>query len=246
MVVMMMVAPVMMVVVMVMPVMASHRGHRAHRGGRRNGVGPVCRQRETESQEQEQGGEELLHDRFVPSTQREVKRPLPRLQTACRAFMNIEIGNPPGRYEDDLAMPEEKPRKRSALQTMVLAPVILLPCLFVAWLLYSSSQVQNRYREGERFTAGMRRVEKDFRTYFHGKGEYPALTLPQMESSGILSGESAAFIAAHGGYYTPFSPATPPDAVTLTIKENLFSSWDLTKDELTRAPKTDGTAAALP
>ena len=136
-------------------------------------------------------------------------------------------------------MPDKTSR---TLRTIFLAPIVLIPCVFLGWLLYCSWHVQDRYREGERFTAGMRRVETDFRKYFHGKSDYPAYTLDELKASGILSRDASDFIAAHSGKYVPFSPKTPEDSVVLSIKENLFSSWDLTKDELTREPRPEGGA----
>jgi len=136
-------------------------------------------------------------------------------------------------------MPDKTSRRRTTLLTLLFAPILLLPCLFLAWLAYSSWHVQDRYREGERFTAEMRRVETDFRKYFHGRSDYRAYTLDELKAAGILSPAASDFIAAHAGKYLPFSPATPEDTVVLTIRENYFSSWDLTKDELTRAPKAE-------
>jgi len=135
-------------------------------------------------------------------------------------------------------------KKSKTLLAILLFPILFLPALFIGWLVYSSWHVQDRYREGERFTAEMRRVESDFRKYFHGKSDYPPYTLDQLAAAGILSHAASDFIAEHGGRYTPFSPATPEDTVVLTIRENVFSAWDLTKDELTRAPMPEGEASA--
>lgn len=127
------------------------------------------------------------------------------------------------------------------LLAFLLAPVLLVPTLFVGWLLYSSWHVQERYREGERFTDSMRTLETHFREHFHGRQDYPAYSLDDLRTNAILPPQDLEFIGAHAGKYTPFSPATPEDAVVLTIRENLFSTWDLTKDELTREPRKVGT-----
>jgi len=129
-----------------------------------------------------------------------------------------------------------KTTKQRVLFAVFMVPIILVPLWFVAWWAYSSTQIQQRYREGELFAAQMRALETDFRTYFHDRKDYKAWTLEDLKAAGVLSRGTSAFIAAHNGKYIPFSPATPPDTVVMQITENWFSTFDLTKDELTRAP----------
>ncbi|GEM_PF-4984659 len=130
----------------------------------------------------------------------------------------------------------DKSTKQRVLFALVFSPVVLLPLWFLGWWVYNAAHVEQRYSEGQVFATGLRAVETEFREYFHGRSDYKPLTLEDLKAAGVLKEETSAFITRHAGKYVPFTPATPAETVVLTIREDWFTSWDFTKDELTRPP----------
>ena len=79
-------------------------------------------------------------------------------------------------------------------------------------------------------------LEHEFRQPFHGRTEYPAMSLDQMHANGVLSDLSWDTLNRYRHDFHPFSSRTPDGEVVLVIQGYFWEPDRFTKEALTAEP----------
>lgn len=110
--------------------------------------------------------------------------------------------------------------------------LLVLALLFVLWwgyLIYNLDEIHQADRD---FTDSLKIVESEFRTFYHGKINYPAYSFDQLREMGVLGDEDPESFKKYRVQFYPFSSATPDDAIVLRFHENWWDSCVFTKRDL--------------
>ena len=125
-------------------------------------------------------------------------------------------------------------RTRIVLRIVALVPLFVLGF----WLNWTLSQREAKYRDGTGHAAEVRTIMEEFRTYYHGRTNYPAMSFEELRAKGVLSAATAEGIARGRYVYHPFTPETDDQAVVLRLGWPLVGEY-FYKRELVATPQVD-------
>ena len=107
--------------------------------------------------------------------------------------------------------------------------------MLIGSVVYSFLTTDSAYRQGMEYSGELKTVEHDFRQYYHGREDYPALTLEELTTQKALTAFASKTLQKYRHEFVPFTPATPGSAVVLTVygsgtEPDRFTKRDLTAD----------------
>ncbi len=110
-----------------------------------------------------------------------------------------------------------------------------IPVLLIVSVVYSFLTTDSAYRQGMEYSGELKIVEHDLRQYYHGREDYPALTLEELTAQKALTAFASKTLQKYRHEFVPFTPATPGSAVVLTVygpgaEPDRFTKRDLTAD----------------
>lgn len=86
------------------------------------------------------------------------------------------------------------------------------------------------YREGMYHSGEMKVVIHEFRSYYHGRSNYPALSVEELRRQGIMSDHVWGYLEERGYTYHPFSSETSRDALVLRLGWPLVGDYFYKRD----------------
>ena len=107
--------------------------------------------------------------------------------------------------------------------------LVLLYAFWWSYLIYNLDEIHQADRD---FTDSLTIVEGEFRTFYHGKINFPAYSFDQLREMGVLCDEDPENFKKYSVQFYPFSSTTPDDAIVLKFHYDWWDSYVFTKRDL--------------